>query len=277
MARTCGMTDSLASYPRALTIAGSDSGGGAGIQADLKTFTVLGVYGMSAITALTAQNTLGVHGVHVAPPEFIRQQIDACLSDIGADAVKTGMLANADVVCAAAEELRAHAVRNLVVDPVMISKHGAPLLEASAVEALTREIVPLAAVVTPNAEEAALLAGGDTISTIADMREAAKRILDLGCRSVMVKGGHASAECDAVDYWADGKEELELRAERSDAVHTHGTGCTLSAAIAARLALGDTMPDAIKAGKAFITAAIQASRPLGKGIGPVNHLWDYDK
>lgn len=259
-------------YPRALTIAGSDSGGGAGIQADLKTFTVLGVYGASVITALTAQNTRGVMGVHAVPPEFVRLQMDAVLSDIGADAVKTGMLANAGVVEAVAEGCRANGVRNLVVDPVMVSKHGAPLLEPEAVGELVKLLLPLAAVVTPNAQEAALLAGME-VETFDDMRAAAGRILALGCRSVLLKGGHLADEKEAVDYWTDGAQELRLAAPRSVAIHTHGTGCALSAALTAHLASGKALPDAVRAAKDFVCQAIESSHKLGSGIGPVNHLW----
>jgi hydroxymethylpyrimidine/phosphomethylpyrimidine kinase len=259
-------------YPRVLSVAGSDPSGGAGIQADLKTFTVLKTYGMAAITALTAQNTLGVHGVHAVPAEFVRLQLDAVLSDIGVDAVKTGMLANPEIVEAVADQFGAHCVPNLVVDPVMVSKHGHPLLAPEAVETVKRQLLPLAAVVTPNAHEAALLAGCK-VETLADMRAAAKAILAFGCRSVMVKGGHAANEAECVDYWTDGAEELVLPAPRLPAVHTHGTGCTLSAALAAHLAMGKTIPGSVRAAKEFITAAIAASFPLGGGIGPVNHLW----
>ncbi|MCX7047433.1 MAG: bifunctional hydroxymethylpyrimidine kinase/phosphomethylpyrimidine kinase [Candidatus Sumerlaeota bacterium] len=262
----------IPSYTRALTIAGSDSGGGAGIQGDLKTFAALGVYGSSVITALTAQNTLGVSGIHAVPPEFVRKQMDAVLSDIGADAAKTGMLLNSAIIEEVAAGVARYQVKKLVVDPVMISKHGYVLLERDAIDAMIRRLIPLAEIITPNAEEAELLSGMN-VESLDDMREAAQKMLKLGCRSVMVKGGHVDEGAQATDYWTDGREELTLTAERSPVIHTHGTGCALSAALTAHLATGATTPEAVRRAKDFVTGAIRNSIPLGKGIGPVNHFW----
>ena len=273
MSKTNGSTSPRppAALPRALTIAGSDSGGGAGIQADLKTFFALGVYGMSAITALTAQNTLGVQGVHEAPPEFVAQQIDSVLSDIGADAAKTGMLASAAIIEAVADRLRAHRLQRLVVDPVMVAKSGDPLLAPDAVEALRRLLLPLSLVITPNLPEAERLTGL-SIETRGDMREAARRLHDMGARYVVVKGGHVKADpARAVDVVFDGARFTEIEAPRIATPHTHGTGCTFSAAIAAYLARGLEPLDAIRRAKAFITRAIQAAVPVGAGHGPTHH------
>lgn len=257
--------------PRALTIAGSDSGGGAGIQADLKTFFALGVYGTATITALTAQNTLGVQGVHEAPPEFVAQQIDSVLSDIGADAAKTGMLASASIIGVVADRIRAHRLERVVVDPVMVAKSGDPLLAADAVEALRRLLLPLTLVITPNLPEAERLTGL-SIETRADMRAAARRLHDMGARYVVLKGGHVKADpTKAVDLVFDGSEFVELDAPRIATPHTHGTGCTFSAAIAAYLARGLQPLEAIRRAKAFITRAIEAAVPIGAGHGPTNH------
>ena len=261
--------------PIVLTIAGSDSGGGAGIQADLKTITVLGAYGASAITALTAQNTLGVQGIHPVPPEFVAMQIDSVLSDIGADAVKTGMLGSAEVVEVVADAVSRHDVRQLVVDPVMVAKSGDRLLAAEAVRAVATRLLPLAAIVTPNTEEAAILAGMDRVETPEQARDAARRLVDLGARAALVKGGHMGGETSD-DLFFDGETFEVLEAPRRDQRHTHGTGCTLSAAIAAHLAMGGDAPEAVRRAKAFITGAIAAAQPLGGGIGPVNHLWEWD-
>ena len=262
--------------PRVLTIAGSDSGGGAGIQADLKTFTVLGAYGMSAITALTAQNTLGVHGILEVDPAFVRDQIEAVLSDIGADAAKTGTLASAPIVRVVAETLERYAVPNLVVDPVMISKSGHALLRPDAVEALKERLIPLAAVLTPNTDEAAALAGMTRVATAEDQKHAAEILLGLGAKAVLVKGGHATGpNCD--DLWFDGRQFVTLSSPRFPGPHTHGTGCTLSAALAAYLARGFDPLSAARRAKEFVTGAIRAARPLGGGTGPVNHLWEWEK
>lgn len=257
--------------PRALTIAGSDSGGGAGIQADLKTFFALGVYGMSAITALTAQNTLGVQGVHEVPAEMVAQQIDAVATDIGVDAAKTGMLASAAIVEAVADRVRAHGLRQLVVDPVMVAKSGDPLLAADAVQAVRRLLLPVALVVTPNLPEAARLTGL-TVEGPEAMREAARRLHAMGARYVVVKGGHLHHRRDeSVDLVYDGSAFVELAGPRFDTPHTHGTGCTFSAAIAAYLARGLDPVEAIRRAKEFVSRAIQAAVPLGAGHGPTHH------
>ncbi len=257
--------------PRALTIAGSDSGGGAGIQADLKTFSALGVFGMTAITAVTVQNTKGVSSFEEISPTTVAEQIRAVAGDIGVDASKTGMLASAGIVEAVAEAVGETRLPNLVVDPVFVSKHGHPLLADDAVDALIRLILPLATLVTPNLSEAGGLAGLD-VDTRDDMRRAAGAILDLGPRAVLVKGGHLEGD-RAADLFADGAVEEWIEAERIDTPNTHGTGCTLSAAITAHLARGASLPDAVRAGKAFVTEAIRHALPLGEGIGPVDQLW----
>jgi hydroxymethylpyrimidine/phosphomethylpyrimidine kinase len=254
--------------PRALTIAGSDSGGGAGIQADLKTFQALGVFGMSAITAVTVQNTKGVTGYEELSPDNVADQVRAVVTDIGADAAKTGMLASAPIIEAVADVLRELGVPNLVVDPVSVSKHGHPLLADDAVGALRSEIVPLAALVTPNLPEAALLAGFP-VQTQQEMERAGLAILELGASAVLVKGGHLESG-DATDLLVttDGMEPI--RGERIDTPHTHGTGCVLSAAIAAHLARGADLATSVRKGKVFVTEAIRAHLEIGQGIGPIN-------
>nr|7R8Y_A Chain A, Phosphomethylpyrimidine Kinase [synthetic construct]7R8Y_B Chain B, Phosphomethylpyrimidine Kinase [synthetic construct] len=256
--------------PVALTIAGSDSGGGAGIQADLKTFSALGVYGMSVITAVTAQNTLGVQGVHDIPPELVAAQIDAVFEDLRVDAVKTGMLSNAEIVEAVAEALRRYGVRPLVVDPVMVAKSGDPLLAPDAVEALKERLFPLATIITPNLPEAEVLLGRP-IRTEEEMEEAARRLLALGPKAVLLKGGHLEGE-EAVDLLADGEGIHRFSAPRVQTRNTHGTGCTLSAAIAAHLARGHDLPEAVREAKAYLTGAIKAAPSIGHGHGPVNHF-----
>lgn len=262
----------ITDLPVALTIAGSDSGGGAGIQADLKTFFALGCHGTSALTALTAQNTVGVTGIHEVPPEFVRAQIDAVADDMGVDAAKTGMLASADIVVAVAEAVKDHAISKLVVDPVFVSKHRDTLLADSAVDALKERLIPLAEVITPNLFEAGALLGRE-IATLSDMRTAAKELSELGPRTVLVKGGHLDVD-RAVDVFYDGAEFHELDAPRYDTEDTHGTGCTLAAAIAARLAHGDDIADAVRAAKSFVTGAIKRGIRVGKGFGPVNPGWN---
>jgi hydroxymethylpyrimidine/phosphomethylpyrimidine kinase len=257
--------------PRALSIAGSDSGGGAGIQADLKTFSALGVFGMTAITAVTVQNTKGVSSFEELSPHTVAEQIRAVAGDIGVDAAKTGMLASAPIVDAVAEAVDETHLPNLVVDPVFVSKHGHPLLADDAVDTLRRLILPLATLVTPNLAEAAGLAGID-VRTTEDMRRAADAILGLGPRAVLVKGGHFEGK-RATDLFADGAIEEWIDAERIDTPHTHGTGCTLSSAITAHLARGASLPEAVRAGKAFVSEAIRHALPFGEGIGPVDHLW----
>lgn len=255
---------------RALTIAGSDSGGGAGVQADLKTFTVFRVFGMSAITALTAQNTCGITGVHAIPATFVRQQIDAVVSDIGVDAVKTGMLVNAAIVRAAAAALRDHHVKILVVDPVMLAGTGAALLETEAREALVRELFPLASLVTPNIPEAEALTGR-TIRSAGDMRHAARALRERGAQACLIKGGHLPG-AEAIDVFYDGTDLRELAAPRLPVRHTHGTGCQLSAAITAGLARGLSLCEAVEQSKRFITAAIAHGLAIGRGTGPANPL-----
>lgn len=255
---------------RALTIAGSDSGGGAGIQADLKTFTVFEVYGMSALTAITAQNTLGVQGVQVLPPDFVRLQIRSTLSDIGADAGKTGMLATKEIVAAVAEEVGAFQLRNLVVDPVMVSATGHPLLDEDAVEAMRILLFPLATVVTPNLEEATILMG-DKIDDLNGMKETAKAIKGMGPKHVLVKGGHLSGP-RVFDVLYDGKRFEVWDTPKIPTENTHGSGCTLSAAIAAGLAKGHEVKEAVETAQRYIHAAIQGAVKIGQGKGPVNHL-----
>ncbi|MBP8644760.1 MAG: bifunctional hydroxymethylpyrimidine kinase/phosphomethylpyrimidine kinase [Syntrophobacteraceae bacterium] len=255
--------------PRALTIAGSDSGGGAGIQADLKTFAALGVYGMSAVTALTAQNTLGVRAVFEVDPGFVSEQIHAVITDIGADAVKTGMLANAAIVSRVAEDLRSLGVKSLVVDPVMVAKSGDRLLSPDAVEGLIHQLLPLASVVTPNLQEAESLASMK-VRDLEDMKEAARKILDFGPRMVVIKGGHL--EGTPLDLLYDGREYRQFTNVRYETIHTHGTGCTFASAVAAGLARGLRMADSVFQAKEYITGAIREGLPLGKGQGPVHHF-----
>ena len=254
---------------RALTIAGSDSGGGAGIQADLKTFAALGVFGMSAITSVTAQNTVGVQGVHDLPPEFVGRQIDSVLEDIAIDAAKTGMLSSAEIIEVVAAKVKALRIERLVVDPVMAAKSGAPLLRPDSVKALIEHLLPLALVVTPNVPEAEALSGV-AIAGLDGMRQAAGRIHGMGPRYVVVKGGHLQGR--AIDLLFDGSAFIELDAERIDTPHTHGTGCVFSAAIAAELAKGRPVPEAVAAAKSFVTVAIRHGFRLGKGCGPTDPM-----
>jgi hydroxymethylpyrimidine/phosphomethylpyrimidine kinase len=257
--------------PRALTIAGSDSGGGAGIQADLKTFAAFGVYGASAITAVTAQNTIGVRAIHEVPADVVAAQIDAVLDDIGADAAKTGMLSSVEIVEAVADRLRAHAFAPLVVDPVMVAKSGDALLRPEAVQALIELLLPLAAVVTPNAPEATVLSGVE-VRDAESAREAARRIHGLGPAMVIVKGGHLEGD-RSDDLVFDGRSFEILSGRRIETPHTHGTGCTFSAAIAACLARGMEPLAAAREARGFLQGAIEHAEPLGAGHGPVNHLW----
>jgi hydroxymethylpyrimidine/phosphomethylpyrimidine kinase len=257
--------------PRALTIAGSDSGGGAGIQADLKTFAAFGVYGASAITAITAQNTLGVRAIHEIPPEVVAGQIDAVLDDIGADAGKTGMLASAPIIEIVARRLRAHHFAALVVDPVMVAKSGDRLLREDAVRALCERLLPLAAVITPNVPEAAVLSGIEVVD-MESAAEAARRIHALGPALVIVKGGHLAGD-RSDDLAFDGRHREILPGRRIATRHTHGTGCTFSAAIAACLARGAEPMEAARQARAFLQGALEHAEPLGAGHGPVNHLW----
>ncbi len=255
--------------PTALTIAGSDSGGGAGIQADLKTFAALGVFGTSAITSVTAQNTVGVQGVHDLPPEFVGRQIDSVLEDIAIDAAKTGMLSSAAIIEVVAAKVKAYGIERLVVDPVMVAKGGARLLQLSAVKALIEHLLPLALVLTPNVPEAEVL-WGQRIVGFDEMRQAARQIHSLGPRYVVVKGGHLGIR--AIDLLYDGSTFTMLDAERIDTPHTHGTGCVFSAAITAELAKGGPVPEAVAGAKRFITAAISHGFRLGKGVGPTDPM-----
>jgi hydroxymethylpyrimidine/phosphomethylpyrimidine kinase len=259
---------------RALTIAGSDSGGGAGIQADLKTFAAFGVYGTSAITAVTAQNTRAVTSWLAMPPALVGEQIEAVLTDIGAGAVKTGMLANAGIIEVVAAKMREHAVEMLVVDPVMVAKGGHKLLEDDAVSALIRELLPLAAVATPNLPEAEVLTGR-TILTWDDARNAAAQIIDMGARSVVVKGGHFEHDTSAIDLYYDGAQYHQFTSIRVPTQNTHGTGCTFAAAITAGLAKGMNQRDAVALAKSYVTLAIQHAYPIGHGHGPVHHFYRY--
>jgi hydroxymethylpyrimidine/phosphomethylpyrimidine kinase len=259
--------------PRALTIAGSDSGGGAGIQADLKTFAALGVYGMSALTAITAQNTVGVQGVVELPASFVGLQIDAVLTDIGADAVKTGMLSNSEIIAVIAAKMQEYRVENLVVDPVMVAKSGDPLLRPEARQALIEQLIPLAKVLTPNLQEACVLSGLE-IDSLAAMKEAARAIQRLGARNVVVKGGHLPGSPQSIDVLYDGHDFSEFAAPRLATRNTHGTGCTFASAIAAGLAKGQSMQEAVGAAKAYLNAVLRASVDLhlGQGHGPLNHF-----
>ncbi len=255
--------------PRVLTIAGSDSGGGAGIQADLKTMLALGVHGMSAITAITAQNSVGVQGIWSVPTDVVRAQICAVVDDIGVDAVKIGMLGSAEVAGAVADELAGIGVP-VVVDPVCASTHGDALLAADAVDVLRERILPLATVVTPNLAEVTVLTGV-VVQGPDDLEVAARAVHALGPQWALVKGGHLDG--DAVDLLWDGVVAQAYSAPRLDTRHTHGTGCTLAAAIASRLAHGDDVPSAVEAAKAYVTGAIRGGFALGAGIGPVDHAW----
>ena len=262
---------SNAGPPTAMTVAGSDSGAGAGIQADLKTFAALGVYGTSAITAITAQNTLRVTAVQELPPEMVTAQIDAVMADIGADAVKTGMLASSTIIETVAASVREHRMDRLVVDPVMVAKGGDRLLREDAVEALKSQLIPLALVVTPNIPEAQVLLGR-RIASVAEAREAAREIVrGLGARSAVVKGGHL--EGPAVDICYDGHDYHEVTAPRLQTTSTHGTGCTFASAIAAHLALGRTPAEAVRRAKRYVTHALRAAAPIGHGHGPLHHFY----
>lgn len=256
--------------PLVLTVAGSDSGGGAGIQADLKTMLALGVHGMSVVTAVTAQNSLGVQGAWELPAEAVRAQYRSVVDDIGVQAVKTGMLASAELVETVAGLIGGTDVP-AVVDPVGISKHGDSLLAASALDAVRTKLLPVATVATPNLDEVAQLTGV-RVDSEGQLRGAAAAVLAYGPRWVLIKGGHLPG--DAVDLLTDGSEEHWLRAPRHDNRHTHGTGCTLASAIASQLAKGQSVPEAVAVAKDYVTGAIAAGFALGGGIGPVDHGWD---
>jgi hydroxymethylpyrimidine/phosphomethylpyrimidine kinase len=257
--------------PRVLTVAGSDSGGGAGIQADLKTMLACGVHGMSVVTAVTAQNSMGVQGYWELPEAAVRAQLDSVLSDIGVDAVKTGMLASSALVSLVATVLR-DVEAPIVVDPVGVSKHGDSLLAADALGAVRTELLPVATIATPNLYEVAQLTGVK-VENERGLRAAAEAVLALGPRWVLIKGGHL--EGDAVDLLYDGSQEYQFRSRRLDNRHTHGTGCTLASAIASYLALGHDVPGAVGAAKRYVDGAIAGGFALGAGIGPVDHGWQW--
>ena len=262
--------------PIALTIAGSDSSGGAGIQADLKTFAALGVYGASAITALTAQNTTGVSGIHQVPAEFVTAQIDAVFSDLAVGAVKIGMVAHPPVIDAIVAGLKRWSPTHVVLDPVMVATSGDRLLAAEAVDALRTKLIPLASVITPNLPEAAALLEEGVAVDEAAVEKQGRRLLDLGCRAVLIKGGHGEG-AESIDYLVDSSGVTALAAPRIATKNTHGTGCTLSSAIAAGLAKGLALAEAVRAAKAYVTDALVAGQRLkiGSGHGPVHqfHAW----
>lgn len=263
--------------PRVLTIAGSDSGGGAGLQADLRTFFACGVHGMTAVTAVTVQNSLGVSGVSVIPPEIVAAQIETVADDIGVLAAKTGMLATAEIIEAVAKACdRVHIGRDgsipFVVDPVAASMHGDQLLLDNALDALRTELFPRATLVTPNLDEVRLLTGID-VRDHHEAREAAKALHAMGPQWTLVKGGHMRDDPECVDFLYDGETFLELPARRIDTRHTHGGGDTMASAITSALARGASMPDAVRFGKEFVTKAVQHAYPLGSGVGPVSAFW----
>ncbi len=261
----------MSAVHKALTIAGSDPSGGAGIQADLKTFSRLGVYGMAVIAAMTAQNTLGVASVAEVAPDFVAEQLDAVLMDLPPDCTKTGMLLTAPVIDVVAQKVKQYRIRNLVMDPVMVSTSGAPLLNSDARSAFRRSLLPLALLITPNAEEAHALTG-KTILTAGDMEEAALQIHGMGARHVLIKGGHVPGD-EAADVLFDGKEFVHFPGARISARDTHGTGCVHSAAITAYLASGKSVHEAVQLGKEFVKNAIRNGLRIGGGIGPCDPLW----
>lgn len=259
--------------PNLLSIAGSDPSGGAGIQADLKTFSALGCYGMAAITALTAQNTQGVSAVHIPPAEFVAQQIDAIFSDIQVHAVKIGMLASGAIVAAVADRLAAHGAKNIVLDPVLVATSGDSLGAPDVVDAIIEHLFPLAILVTPNVPEAARLTGQSAAPDLTTLQELARAVQAKNCAAVLVKGGHMESD-NADDVLFDGTNLRTFTAPRIETENTHGTGCTLSSAIAANLAKGHTLADSITAAKAYLTAALESADKLnvGTGHGPVHHF-----
>ena len=259
----------------AMTIAGSDSGGGAGIQADLKAFAANGVHGTSAISAITAQNTVRVADALALPPALVASQIDAIMEDIGADAVKTGMLPNAAIIAAVADKIREHALATLVVDPVMVTSAGDRLLEDDAVDAVRGELMPLAMLATPNIREAAVLTGSP-VNTLDDMRRAAKSLCETtGVSATLVKGGHLDGP--AIDVLYDGAMFTEFTAPRIETTNNHGTGCTMASTIAANLAKGADLRQAVARAKAYVTSAIRSASPIGAGHGPLNHFYMLEK
>ncbi|HEY9763537.1 MAG TPA: bifunctional hydroxymethylpyrimidine kinase/phosphomethylpyrimidine kinase [Trichocoleus sp.] len=262
----------IESIPVALTIAGSDSGGGAGIQADLRTFSFHRVHGTSALTCITAQNTLGVTRVDALPPEAVVTQIQAVAEDIGISAAKTGMLLNQAIIAAVAETVQLQGISHLVVDPVMVSRTGAQLIDDDAIATLRQSLLPLATVLTPNRYEAQILSGFE-IHTLEDMKAAAQEIYQQGVKAVLVKGGGMVGDLRGVDVWFEGDKPVVLKTETVETTDTHGTGCTLSAAIAANLALGFTGLDAVERAKHYVTQALHHALRIGKGQGPVGHFY----
>ncbi|MFX1391413.1 MAG: bifunctional hydroxymethylpyrimidine kinase/phosphomethylpyrimidine kinase [Promethearchaeota archaeon] len=258
---------------KVLTIAGSDSGGGAGIQADLKTFSALGVFGMSAITALTAQNTIGVQGIFEIDPEFVGKQIDSVMNDIGADAWKTGMLSNAKIIQLVADRASFYSIELLIVDPVMVAKSGDSLLNSKANSTLISKLIPIAHVITPNLHEAQILTKME-ISNINEVQESAVKIFNMGAKNVVIKGGHLQDFNESIDILYDGSKFIEYRSPRIDTDNTHGTGCTFASGIAAELAKGKDIKSAVHIAKAYLTNAIQKADDLhiGTGHGPTDHL-----
>lgn len=266
------MTKAQFSIPIALTIAGSDSGGGAGIQADLKTFAIHCVHGTSALTCVTAQNTQGVMRVDAMPTGAVVAQIEAVTSDMTVSATKTGMLLNQDIIEAVASTVKRLGLKNLVVDPVMVSRTGAQLIDNEAVGSLKNLLIPMSAIVTPNRYEAQLLTGLE-IETLEDMQEAARQIGQLGAKTVLVKGGGMPGNLRGVDVWFDGNELTTLTTAIVETNNTHGTGCTLSSAIAANLALGNDLREAVQLAKTYVTTALKYSLDIGSGSGPVGHFF----
>ncbi|MEM7774229.1 MAG: bifunctional hydroxymethylpyrimidine kinase/phosphomethylpyrimidine kinase [Pseudomonadota bacterium] len=261
--------------PVALTIAGSDSSGGAGIQADHKTFAALGVYGASVLTALTAQNTTGVQDVHAVPAAFVAKQLESVLSDLDVRAIKTGMLATAEIIEVVGATLRVQPDIAAVVDPVMVATSGDPLIAADAIRVVRDQLVPAATLITPNLNEAAVLLDRPVAQDAAEMERQAAALLDLGCRGVLLKGGHATHEAEACDFYATAKEQAWICGERIATQNTHGTGCTLSSAIAAFLVRGQSEREAIRSAKTYLTEALRsgADQIVGAGAGPVDHLF----
>ena len=266
------MTEARSKIPVALTIAGSDSGGGAGIQADLRTFAFHCVHGASVLTCITAQNTLGVTRVDALPPEAVVAQLEAVVQDIGVQAVKTGMLLNQEIIATVAEQAKGFQFPHLVVDPVMVSRTGAQLIDDDAIATLREALIPQAAIVTPNRYEAQLLSGL-SIHTLDDMWDAAQQIYQLGAKAVLVKGGGMAGDLKGIDVWFDGGRLETLSTETIDTQNTHGTGCTLSAAIAANLALGHDPLTATQCAKAYVTKALKYALSIGQGQGPVGHFF----
>ncbi len=272
-------TNAKKKYHRVLTIAGSDSGGGAGVQADLKTIGANGCYGMSVITALTAQNTVGVSGIHSVPIDFVRQQMEAVLSDIGTDAVKIGMLFSPELITTVAEQLKRFHVGNIVLDPVMIAQSGDKLLQDEAIDALKNHLIPMADIITPNLPEASVLLDRE-ITSLDMVNDAARELCRLGCTSVLIKGGHLEGkESDDCLYLGDTDEIIMLPAKRIETRNNHGTGCTLSSAIASGIAKGYDVVKAVRVAKEYITSAIDAGADysIGQGHGPVHHFYQFEQ